>query len=478
MKIPLIRLFSLSLALLAAGCGGGGGGSVSVGTDEPATVSILLTDAPVGRWDEAIATVTSVKLIGEAGQVTLFQGEETLDLLKLGDFSELFAVSDEVPAGSYSKIRLQVSRLVLRDLDDSGALVEEQVAQLAGNGKIDLNPRSAFRLEPGAVVFIELDFDMEKSLKITETGSGKLIIRPVIFVNVRTAPRPDSRLVRVYGEITGVEPVSGDIRLCQTRLASAWDDAQVTPPGATPLPPRCLSVSTDADTGIFADDGLPQEFEDLAAGEKATVIGRLRARNADDPDFGENDFPLVLDGYVIEEGPFGSYRRIRGLVTSAVDGADRFGLDIAPGQGLVGETPMPVQLYEKSRIFNRLGAELGRDAISAGRAALVDGVLVIGDEDLIRSPLVMLRAAALPGAVTVKGTLLQVAPPALTVSTATADRCVTAAGADVFLIDDSNGFSSTRGDLTDLAAGQSVVIFGTEGIDGCVIAEVILAEQD
>jgi hypothetical protein len=107
---------AVAAAFTLTACGGGGGGSAAAPapSDATATVGVLITDAPVGKWDEAIATITSVTLIGDDGQVQLFSGSQTLDLLKLADFSELFAVSDDVPPGRYSKIRLQLSDLVLK----------------------------------------------------------------------------------------------------------------------------------------------------------------------------------------------------------------------------------------------------------------------------------------------------------------------------------------------------------------------------
>ena len=227
MRTPWLGITAaVAAALTLTACGGGGGGSAAAPapSDTTATVGVLITDAPVGQWDEAIATITSVTLIGDDGQVELFSGSQTLDLLKLADFSELFAVSDDVPAGRYSKIRLQLSDLVLNDINpDTGNVIDSERPQLVGNGKIDLNPRNSFVLAGGDVVFIELDFDMEKSLKITETGNGKLIIRPVVFVDIRTE-RPQGRLSRVHGEITEIDPLTGDFRLCQTVYVSQWDD--------------------------------------------------------------------------------------------------------------------------------------------------------------------------------------------------------------------------------------------------------------
>jgi hypothetical protein len=58
------------------------------------------------------------------------------------------------------------------------------------------------------------------------------------------------------------------------------------------------------------------------------------------------------------------------------------------------------------------------------------------------------------------------------------ERCVDTDSSQIFLVDDDDGFSSVRGELDDLEAGQSVSIFGSEDIGGCVIADTIIAEAD
>lgn len=468
---------AVAAALTVTACGGGGGSAGPAASDATATVGVLITDAPVGKWDEAIATITSVTLIGDERQVGLFSGSQTLDLLKLADFSELFAVSDEVPPGRYSKIRLQLSDLVLNDLDPAtGNVIDSERPKLVGNGKIDLNPRDSFVLAGGDVIFIELDFDMEKSLKITETGNGKLIIRPVVFVDIRTE-RPQGRLSRVHGEITGIDPLTGDFRLCQTLYVSNWDDNGSNPANGTDGR-RCVTVSSDADTGIFGEDGLPQAFEGLAVGEEVTVIGRLRPLADDESSEGDNHY-FALDAYVVEEGPLGTFRRVLGTVVSGVDpSTGRFGLDVAAGQGIATGTALPVQLFDESRIFNRDGEELGRDAIVTDRVALADGVLLIGDDDVLRSPLVVLGGLSPGDAAAIDGIVVDVntADGTLLVNDGTMDRCVNAASADIFLVDDSDGFASSRADLDDLSPGQSVSVFGTEDLDGCLVADTILAD--
>ena len=249
---------SLSSALLAAAyltlaaCGGGGGGTGGVAAPAQfATVGIALTDAPTGDVDEALATITSIELLGEDGKVVLFSGVETIDLLRLADYSELFAVSDQVPAGTYSKIRLQLSSLELIRRNEDGTIAETIDAKLVGNGKIDLNPRGPFFVAAGATLVITLDFDVKKSLKITETGNGRVIVRPVIFVDIANG-LPAPGLTRIHGEILGIN-ANGELRLCQSALISSSDeDRQHEEDG------RCVLVTTDAATGIFGDDGLPK----------------------------------------------------------------------------------------------------------------------------------------------------------------------------------------------------------------------------
>ncbi|MCB1596405.1 MAG: DUF4382 domain-containing protein [Gammaproteobacteria bacterium] len=477
MKNIAASVVTAACLLALAACGGGGGGSARIALDTPATVGVLITDAPVGRWDEAIATVTSVRLIGDNGQVTLFSGSQTLDLLKLGDFSELFAVSDNVPPGRYSKIRLQLSDLVLNDIDPvTGNVLESIQPQLVGNGKIDLNPQGSFVVGPGDIIIVELDFDMAKSLKITETGNNRIILRPVVFVNIRT-DRPDGRLARVHGEISRIDPVSGKFELCQTDFASRWDgDGSNALPGSGER--RCLTASTDISTGIFAENGLPETFADLAPGEQATVIGRLQPRQDDGHPPSATDHSFVLDAYVIEEGALGTYSRIRGITASGTDGSNRFALDIASGQGFGSGTQLPVQIYDSSRIFNRAGLELSPADIVADRNAVVDSILIVGQDDYIRSPLIILNEGAPVGEATIEGDIISTntAGQTLRINDGTMDRCVNAEAAGIFLVSDDDGFSSTRGQLSDLRPGQRVAIFGTEQTDGCLAAETILAE--
>lgn len=494
--------------LTLAGCGGGGGGSTG-GVAAPsqfATVGIALTDAPTGDVDQALATITSIELLGEDGKVALFSGVETIDLLRLADYSELFAVSDQVPAGTYSKIRLQLSSLELIKLNDDGTIAETIDAKLVGNGKIDLNPRGPFFVAGGATLVITLDFDVKKSLKITETGNGRVIVRPVIFVDIADG-LPAPGLTRIHGEITAIND-SGELRLCQSALISSSDEDRRHDEDG-----RCVLVTTDAATGIFGADGLPSEFFQLAVGDEATIIGRLRPRDQDeddaDEDFrksrdedGDDDSDndndgdsdddegadhdgdrFVVDAYIIEEGPLGTFKRLAGVIATPVNPVtERFGIDLATGQGIVTDGPLAAQLYPKSRIFSRDGLELSRLDLETGSRAILDSVLAISgaSEDVLRTSLVVLDTDLGTSEILLSGAVLDVnvVTQRLTMSTASGDRCVDTGTADIFLVeDDDGGLESTRGSLDDLEPGQRINVFGTEGIGGCLVASTILARD-
>ncbi|MBL8200554.1 MAG: DUF4382 domain-containing protein [Chromatiales bacterium] len=470
-------LLTLALAALAA-CGGGGGGSSGGAAPTTATVGIALTDAPTAGYDRALATITSIDLLGDNGKVNVFSGSETVDLLKLADYSELFAVQDNVPSGTYNKIRLQLSNLELVQLNGAGDADDVSTfPKLAGNGKIDLNPQGSFYVAPGATLVITIDFDVGKSLKITTTGNGKVIVRPVVFVDI-TSGLPSPGLTRIHGVVADIRD-DGSFRLCQTRLASSRDDYRAVSRFAGD-DGHCVRVRSDSSTGIFGDDGLPQEFFDLEEGEEVTAIGRLQPVPRNDDRRYEY---FVLTAYVIEEGLPGTFERLRGIVDAPVDpGTDRFRLDVAPGQGIVSDGPLLAQLYPKSRIFSPKGVELGRIDIDAGASALVDSVLAIasGGPAILRTSLVILDVDGAAEEQVLTGQLVSVNKTTgqLIVAGPLGDRCVDARAADVFLIDSAGGsLNSQRGTLADLAPGQDVNVFGRAGTGGCLVAETILADR-
>jgi hypothetical protein len=353
-------------------------------------------------------------------------------------------------------------------------------------------------------VVVTIDLDMKKSLMFVTTGNGRVKIRPVAFVNIDTRP-PVAKFTRVSGEIVELFPDVAGLRICRAGLT-----ADPVGPFAGQLPDRllCLDVLTNERTGVFGPDGLPTDFAALLVGDSVTIAGRLAIRprptgacgagsdpeacplgdveSADivacplaDNDCGDNEYlpRFLLRAFVIERGGPGSFKRYAGAAVATVDANNRFDFELDPGQGLVGTPVLATQLYPQTRIFTRNGLEVGTDAITAGKRAIVDAVLSLSntEPDELRAALVILQPFALPEDV-IAGSILTTDP--FLISTPDGDRCVNLAPqAELFLVEsaEDGGLDSQRVTLDQLASGQPVSLFGEEDDGGCFSANTIIA---
>ncbi|OZG75308.1 hypothetical protein BTA51_02675 [Hahella sp. CCB-MM4] len=510
-----------------AACGGGGGsggtddsGSVSssASSDTYAKVGLVFTDATSQEYKSAEVTFTKAELVGDDGRVTLFSGEQTLDLLKLPDFYE-FVDTAEVPPGDYQSVWITATKVTLTTEDDSGNDVVKE-AKLP-SGVIKVLSKSGFSVAPGDVLFLEIDFDMNKALKLTETGNGKIILRPVVFANIYSQP-PRDKFIRLHGVVENIEGLTFD--LCQTQLITD----SVNPLSGSEE--HCFNIVTDEATGIFGSSGLPLE-EDLQEGDSITVIGRLSAMLSSLPDIPNGQLPppgmcriwyldlepgqqlapvdcddidavpenavvigheglktaflFSVHAYTIEEGPLTAFSRYSGLVMTPVDEiSSQFEFDVDDGQGIDATSSLPVQLFEKTRIFSDDGMEMGIEDVTAGRSARIDAVFSISDTepDVLRSPFVLLAGDAedqdmLEGTVVTLDELSGM----IEVQTESLETVIVDAGeARVFLITDSeSAFSSEEISLSEAPVGTAIEAFGEEDeLSGNFIAEVVFIKAE
>ena len=474
-------------ALGLAACGGGGDSNqgpvgASAQATPPATVGVLVTDAHGTRWDQAFATITSIELIGDDYRAPIFSGSETIDLLSLSDYFELFATADDVPPGVVEKVRLRVRLLELVELDDMGNEVDRVQTKLVGNGKIDIKPATPFVIAGGDTIFIELDFDMEKAFKTTETGNGETIVRPVIFANVTTGGS-SGRLTRVYGNVHSVDVDS--LILCRTALYANHDDDEDEDEDDDQE--HCIVVTADSMTGVFDADGLPVTFANVFPMDTLTAIGFLR--HVDDDMFDiedehEIDFDLeddfVLDAVTLEIGE--NFARYAGTARNAVAG-DFFDLLLAPGQGFETGTVIATELFASTRLFTTEGIEVDLLSIDQDVEAIVDGVIALGapgTDDILRAALIVLDLDVAAGVEVLRGevTSVDTMGDSLQLLVDTNDRCVDTSDADIFLISTTDGFVSEPGSLDDLASGMHADAYGHEGVGGCFIATDVLVDID
>jgi len=481
-----------AVALLALAACGGGSGSTSQSAPPPAaqppatpttgTVVVLMTDAPTDEFCRIYATVEAINLLGANGPTSVFTGPETIDILGLRNFTDVFSIADGVPVGTYEKIRLTLSDLALVRCVDGVEVPESQWIHpnLPGNGKLDLNPRGSFQVVGGETLVIEIDLDMTKSLHLVKAGnSGRWQFRPVIFVTI--AP-DDTKLVRVFGEMRTLDGMR--FELCPTASPASTGDGSMN---GTPDSKRCLDVATDGRTGIFGEDGLPAGLGGV--GDPLTAIGFLSSYYTGSGS--SRSSRLLLDAVVIELGPIDAFERIAGAVATAPGGNDIF--EFLPSAADPANA-IDVLLQSGTRIFAIASkAELTAAALQPGTVGEVDGVFANPTTDPVTEPLrasliVLEEGASAPEVSLIDRSIASTAaadpattPPSGTITLAAVDppalNCVkTTVDTRILKITQTATSSETEAvGFGTLAAGDAVDVYGrVDPADStCVIAATV-----
>lgn len=457
----------LTFGFLVTGCGGSSSGSASFesGGPETGTVAIVVTDNPTDDFDGIELTVMRIELLaadGERVEIFFDPDGRPVDLLKLANFSELFALSQSVPAKLYDKIRLTLKKLELVRKDQNGNDIERIAVKLPGNGKLDLNPRMQFLVKPGSTLIVQLDIDAKKSIHIVGTGSGAYQFRPVVFVKL-IGGGVLGKLIRLRGVIEN--PVSdgaggGTFNLCPAN------------PGALAGLDRCINVKVTDGTSLFDGKADPIVFENLKGGDPATAIGQLS----------RDDEALVLDAAVVEVGA--TFTTLTGTVdTTPTSITDTFGFTLNPAQGgIPADTSIRVQLQNETKVFSKQGQELEFQSIQAGLTAAADGVLLLSntDPDTLKSTLIVLDLLKAQ-LVKLSGTVVEPIDSATRQFFVENDiggqECVVAApDARIVRITSSSseGLTSDLVEFDALAPGQDVNVFGTSQQGACLVADTIV----
>lgn len=190
MKKQLTFLIVAAIIIVISGC-------KKNDPDGFGTLKLSITDAPfpVEYIDSAIVTIVKVEIRNTNEDdgypfITIFEGEEDLNLLELrnGVIAELAEL--EVPAGTYDLVRLYVDKASISVKDFS--TFDLKVPSGAQTGiKIFVDP--GLRVEGGLTTDLLLDFNLDKSFVLkgnmeTPAGIKGFNFKPVIrAVNNSTA---------------------------------------------------------------------------------------------------------------------------------------------------------------------------------------------------------------------------------------------------------------------------------------------------
>jgi hypothetical protein len=376
MVVFLIVLLTVGISLIS--CGGGGGGSSGVTTSSTGTgsVSVLLADSPTDEYQNIWIRIHEVSLIpvNDGEPVVIFQSTAGLrvDLLEYQDEDYLLKVKRDVPAGQYSKIRLQVSDIEVTPKPGMNPPCTSLDIKLP-SGKIDLNPREPFTVSQGGNLSIRLDIDANKSINLHQAGkSGKCIFRPVVFVDIREG-MPSGRCPKILqGTIDELKYSGGQVVGFTLDLKNSQGTVEV----------RLLN-----DVAIVDAYGVCKEPKDLNAGDEVRVRGKL----ADD---------LVFEASNVVIGEL--LNVVGTAATDPVFNGSTFTFTFTPsaGQELVGG-PYTVQGQACTLVLFGCDTSVNPENIKAGMTVRIFGKLISeNNTTMLRAAAIVLKVQEIAGTIT------------------------------------------------------------------------------
>ena len=181
----------------------------------------------------------------EESDVIVFTGEKDVEIMDLRGVSELLSVA-EVPAGDYTKIRLNIENPRLKFWDEDEVRTD---VQLTANGRLFVS--ESFTLVENETNYIVLDF---QGIHLVETGQGRFIFTPQLRAEIRV----DLDNAMAEGVITNLDPEAQWFTL-------VLDDESE------------IEVSYLNETEVLLSNGEKEELDvsDLEEGMRVIVDGTL-----------------------------------------------------------------------------------------------------------------------------------------------------------------------------------------------------------
>lgn len=356
--------------LLLSGCSGGGSDTSTIGANSAdtgtGTVALFLTDGPADDYDHIWIQISrAVLLPSHDGQpVVIYEPDspEKLDLLDLRQEDEddagLLLALEQVPAGSYDKIRLEIISVQGEKITAAGS--SEITPFRLPSGKIDLNPRGPFIVADGITLTITLDLDCDKSIHIS---GNQINFRSVVFVKIQPLDGQPLCPRVLHGTIDALTYAEDTVTVVGFELALQKSQSLV-------------NILIDANTVFINDLGQVVDAQALAVDDSVYVRGHLQD-----------------DGLLASMVVVGDLVRHKGIVAQAVEN-DQFVLD--PYSDTQSDD-LVVELLPETLILWGCDQPLDPSAIQPGMVARVIGK---GIDDRIIAVAVLLRPRLIAGDLT------------------------------------------------------------------------------
>lgn len=195
MSSPRLTL-AAALAVAVAACG------QTSTSSQGSRITVLLKDAPA-PVDKAVVTITQVSLQGANGAVVLSDKTVTTDLLTLANDVNTLVDGKEIPAGTYTQLRFQMSGGYLEvggkiyasapDYEGlpAGAVVdgELRMPSFGQSGLKVILPGDALVVGAGTTTVL-VDFDVAQSFGHVAGSSGAWVMHPVVKGTIIDEAKP------------------------------------------------------------------------------------------------------------------------------------------------------------------------------------------------------------------------------------------------------------------------------------------------
>jgi len=471
MKSTFNRYFKFSLltvlSLIIIGCESSdqGIGDTGKGTG---SVALLLTDAPIDDFDKFLITVSEISLLGDDGSVSLFSGNETIDLLDLNSHSDLFSLTTNIPAGNYYKVRMQVSNPKLLVLDMDGNILDDEtvVPKMGGNGKLDLNPRGEIVITAGQTLALQLDMDAQKSIHLIQNGNGDYRFRPVVFIDVLTDTML-GKLVRLSGYVDDIE--ENNFELCKQPVDNNDDDlisVKDDDDDANHENEHCIKISTTSTTSFFNDMGKAVDQSELTDNSVVTVLGYYSNMN--------DDRYVGFEAEVVELAAADVFKTYSGVIGS-ID-TDNQLIEILDQNDI----PKTIQFVSTTKVFDMTGKSMLLEELEKDMKIKVEGIYDDLNEQVNAAIIFVEPVSTMTSQLS--GSFVSFHNDMTSfdmLDNAWGDTCVsTDDNTSAYLLTiESDGFTSEAVSVSELQSGQRLDVYGSFDNSGCFMAGSLLLEK-